>query len=149
MKRRFVRQNREIARANSLQSVRVKDLEAEVARLLAENVSLREEVIALQQELEKYQGSERLDVGVSCIKEKLEAKLAGISGIVMELGTLQQRHRPAGPSRSLLDATVHPVSPTDLHAMPPARSTRNPPLESDLPAIQEDKLYPRLSLEYV
>ena len=149
MKRRFVRQNREIARANSVQSVRVKDLEAEVARLLAENVSLREEVIALKQELEKYQGSERVDAGVSCIKEKLEAKLAEISSIVTDLGTLPQRRPLAGASRTLSDSTAHPVSPTDLHAMPPARSTRNPPLESDLPAIQEDKLYPRLSLEYV
>lgn len=149
VKRRFVRQNREIARANSLQSVRVKDLEAEVSRLLAENVSLREEVISLKQELESFQGSERVDAGVSCIKDKLEAKLAEISSIVTDLGTLPRRRPAAVPSRSLPDNPDQPVSPTDNHAMPAVRATRDPPFGSDLPVILEDKLYPRLSLECV
>src|SRR5699024_2821540 len=76
VKRRFVRQNREIARVNSIQSLRIRSLESEVSHLLSENVSLREQSISLGQELERYEAAKMLHDSVHDIKAKLDGKLA-------------------------------------------------------------------------
>ena len=47
-----MRQNREIARINSNQSVRIRSLENECARLLSENLELRSQVLRLEKELQ-------------------------------------------------------------------------------------------------
>lgn len=71
LKRRFVRQNREIARVNSIQSLRIRTLESDVSNLLAENVSLREQVIMLSQELERIESAKSLHDGVSQVGQVL------------------------------------------------------------------------------
>jgi hypothetical protein len=71
VKRRFVRQNREIARVNSIQSLRIRTLESDVSNLLAENVSLREQVIMLSQELERFESAKSLHDGVTQVGEVL------------------------------------------------------------------------------
>lgn len=71
VKRRFVRQNREIARVNSIQSLRIRTLESDVSNLLAENVSLREQVIMLSQELERIESAKSLHDGVSQVGQVL------------------------------------------------------------------------------
>jgi hypothetical protein len=71
VKRRFVRQNREIARVNSIQSLRIRTLESDVSNLLAENVSLREQVIMLSQELERVESAKSLHDGVTQVGQVL------------------------------------------------------------------------------
>ncbi|KAL1953215.1 hypothetical protein VTO42DRAFT_3381 [Malbranchea cinnamomea] len=144
LKRRFVRQNREIARVNSIQSVRIRSLEADVSRLLAENVSLREEVISLSQELEKYQGNERIYTGIESIKQNLEAKLAEVSSLVTELGSLRQRCHKTVALRPPQGNTGPVASPSTIESLASARSIRE--LAGGLPVIPEDKSYPRSSL---
>ena len=51
LKRRFIRQNRDLARSNSTQSVKIRQQEGEIAHLLSENASLREKVLQLENEL--------------------------------------------------------------------------------------------------
>lgn len=145
MKRRFVRQNREIARANSIQSVRIRTLEADVAQLLAENVSLREEVISLNQELEKYQGSERIDNGIDSVKATLEAKLAEVSSIVSGLGNLRRRCPMTASSQPFRGTADRAASPNEFEGMPNVRPFADTAV-GGLPVILEDKCYPRLSL---
>lgn len=145
MKRRFVRQNREIARANSIQSVRIKTLEADVAQLLAENVSLREEIISLNHELEKYQGSERIDNSINSVKAALEAKLAEVSSIVSGLGNLRRGCQTAASSQIFRENADPAVSPTEFGGMSNPRSFTDMAV-GGLPVIPEDKCYPRLSL---
>ncbi|CAG8946256.1 unnamed protein product [Penicillium salamii] len=139
VKRRFVRQNREIARVNSMQSLRIRSLESEVSHLLSENVSLRKQVINLTQETERLEAGKMLHNGIYDIKSKLDAKLAELSSLATDLGSLprrvgklcdeqSQRPKQAPESRPRTD---------DLFGHDDGR----------LPAIVEDKYYPRRTLE--
>lgn len=93
VKRRFARQNREIARANSIQSLRIRSLEADVSRLHAENCSLRERIISLNHEHEKHQiaPSQRIDNEVMALKEKMETKVTELNSLIHSLGSLPQQ----------------------------------------------------------
>ncbi|KAJ5086298.1 hypothetical protein NUU61_007605 [Penicillium alfredii] len=128
LKRRFVRQNREIARVNSMQSLRIRSLESEVSHLLSENVSLREQVITLGQEIERLEAAKMLHNGVYEIKSRLDAKLAELSNLATDLGMLP---RKVG---KLCDAQSAPADSDQGE-------------DGRLPAILEDKFYPRRTLE--
>ncbi|KAL6715089.1 hypothetical protein ACLMJK_007350 [Lecanora helva] len=148
LKRRFVRQNREIARANSTQSVRIRNLECEVSQLLGENVSLREEVIKLQNELEKNT-NKNVRAGVDSIKGKLEAKLSEIGALVQNLGEVQKTTdiRRAQKRRS--------INRTSPKTSPDQKVWKNTMTLSEavgcaddrLPPIMEDKYYPRRTMD--
>ncbi|WEW55629.1 hypothetical protein PRK78_001060 [Emydomyces testavorans] len=147
LKRRFVRQNREIARANSVQSTRIRTLESEVSSLVAENVTLREKISQLNRELEKHQGSERFDNQLSIIKEKLEAKLVELSGLVSDLGSLPQKRGHSLATKQTLESSGLLRSPIPCHR--PAKASQSTPIaeEDRLPVILEDKQYPRSTPE--
>ncbi|OGM39457.1 shugoshin [Aspergillus bombycis] len=146
LKRRFVRQNREIARVNSIQSLRIRSLESEVSHLLSENVSLRERVINLSQEIERFEAAKLFQDGVYDIKAKLDNKLMELEGLVADLGALPRRlNKPvdgttevAHQERSGLDSR-HNIADLEAYSA----------LEQDgrLPVILEDKYYPRKTLE--
>ncbi|KAJ6088280.1 hypothetical protein N7486_009541 [Penicillium sp. IBT 16267x] len=140
LKRRFVRQNKEIARVNSMQSLRIRSLESEVAHLLAENVSLRQQVINVTQETERLEAAKMLHAGVYEIKSRLDAKLTELNELASELGMLP---RKAGK----LDKSV-PDRPKAAGSRPQATDLDYPGAEDGrLPAILEDKCYPRKSLK--
>ena len=88
VKRRFIRQNREIARVNSTQSLRIRNLEAEISRLLAENISLREQAINSAQEAERWRSSHKVITEVGHLKDRLESRLSEVSALVTELAVL-------------------------------------------------------------
>ncbi|KAH9827027.1 Shugoshin C terminus [Teratosphaeria destructans] len=71
--RRLVRHHRELAKANSSQSLRVRDLESEKKRLLSDNLELREKTFRVESEL--WQGERRL---TDILKEELQARLADL-----------------------------------------------------------------------
>ncbi|KAK9490931.1 hypothetical protein V1508DRAFT_423273 [Lipomyces doorenjongii] len=48
VKRRFLRQNRELARVNSSHSTRIGNLESKIASLISENLELRQQIISLE-----------------------------------------------------------------------------------------------------
>lgn len=148
MKRRFIRQNREIARVNSSQSIRIRNLETEIARLLAENVAVREEAIRANAEAERWKASCRLGKEVVRMKEQLELKLCEVNALVGELGALpekvaarrsSQRRRHGG----LVSELIKPVEDREARQ----RHTALLEQEGRLPAILEDKHYPRRTLE--
>ena len=87
LKRRFTRQNREIARSNSTQSLRIRDLESEVSRLLAENLNLREAVVSLEHQVQKreVEGQQQVVDHVEDITRRLNAKMQEFGGLVTEL----------------------------------------------------------------
>ncbi|KAJ5691472.1 hypothetical protein N7488_012207 [Penicillium malachiteum] len=138
LKRRFVRQNREIARVNSMQSLRIRSLESEVSHLLAENVSLRQEVINLTQETERLAAAKTLHSGIYDIKSRLDTKLAELNDLASELGMLPRKatklDKPDHERPKVAEARPQPM---DLEGMDDGR----------LPAILEDKSYPRRTLE--
>ncbi|KKK24394.1 hypothetical protein ARAM_004383 [Aspergillus rambellii] len=149
LKRRFVRQNREIARVNSIQSLRIRSLESEVSHLLAENVSLREQLISLSQELERFEAARTLQDGVYDVKSRLDSKLVELGNLVAELGSLPRQFSKTCREKSESTSQVPPRRP-DLSLRPNAADSEwNPNVEADgrLPIILEDKYYPRRTLE--
>ncbi|KAL2783420.1 hypothetical protein BJX66DRAFT_318538 [Aspergillus keveii] len=153
LKRRFVRQNREIARVNSIQSLRIRGLESEVSHLLSENVSLREQVITLTQELERFEAAKTLRDGVYDIKTRLDSKLVELGSLVTGLGNLPRQYSKTTRER----AESESESPTERHSRRPSfvnqvngaesEPTLNLEVDGRLPVILEDKYYPRRTLE--
>ncbi|KAL4813996.1 Shugoshin [Aspergillus spinulosporus] len=147
LKRRFVRQNREIARVNSIQSLRIRSLESEVSHLLSENVSLREQIITLTQELERFEAARTLHDGVYDIKARLDSKLVELGNLITELGSLPRRYSRAirengesAPARQSRESgSKKEVDDTD-----PEPNFGF--LDGRLPVIMEDKFYPRRTL---
>ncbi|CAG8391971.1 unnamed protein product [Penicillium salamii] len=139
VKRRFVRQNREIARVNSMQSLRIRSLESEVSHLLSENVSLRKQVINLTQETERLEAGKMLHNGIYDIKSKLDAKLAELSSLATDLGSLPRRVGKLCDEQS--------QRPKQAPESRPRTEDLFGPDDGRLPAIVEDKYYPRRTLE--
>ncbi len=148
MKRKFMRQNRDIARANSTQSLRIRNLENETSRLLAENLGLREQILRLQTEIENGR-AQRISEHTGAIKSQLEAKLLEISALITELGDA-----PVPKKKSPRDGKVTRASPNTSPEQKYWRNgcTLNEAVggqEGRLPPILENKLFPRRTLEYV
>ncbi|KAJ5772810.1 hypothetical protein N7457_007706 [Penicillium paradoxum] len=139
LKRRFVRQNREIARVNSLQSLRIRSLESEVSHLLSENVSLRKQIINLTQETERLEAGKMLHNGIYDIKSKLDAKLAELNSLATELGSL-----PRKVGKLCSEQFDRPKQAAESR---PRTEDTNGGEDGRLPAIVEDKYYPRRTLE--
>lgn len=135
-------------RVNSTQSVRIRNLEGDVSRLLSENLALRERIITLHHEVEKKPGRAMLD-GISAVKGRLEAKLTELGELVQELGVVTTaRERRRSSKRRSMDCSSPRRSPDQ-------RTWRNGlgcsgfagGLEGRLPPILEDKYFPRKTLE--
>lgn len=130
-----------------MQSLRIRSLESEVSHLLAENVSLREQVINLTQEIERLEAAKLLHDGVHEIKGRLDAKLAELTILVSDLGTLprkvsrlggektEESNRPKATAPELRPRMTDPEFHTGVD-------------DGKLPAIIEGKYYPRRTLEY-
>lgn len=159
MKRRFVRQNRELARLvdahpfeaqsadrlrnNSTQSQRIRNLELETSRLLGENIHLRERIIQLETELDSSRNS-YATAKVDAIKDRLDAKIQELGGLVAELGLLQKparkaRRRTQSPKRS-----PNQKEWKNAHTLAEVMGGQQ---GGRLPTIVEDKHYPRRTLE--
>jgi hypothetical protein len=125
---------------NSAQAVRIRNLESEVSRLLAENLELRGQIIT--QETQPYR-SRNFISHVGEIRSELDSKLQEIATLVAKLD------RPVKEARRSSTGTRLPK------AKPRTSEERMQMMESlvdqegRLPAIIENKYYPRRTLEYV
>ena len=137
VKRRFIRQNRELAKNNSNQSLRIRSLELEVSRLLADNLELRNQVLQLQNEVYTAQ-SKASNAAVRKGKEELQAKIAELSGLVEGIEEAQD------DAADRWDATKgkRPIEGNWRERQPLTELMR----DSQMPTIVEDKLYPRRTL---
>lgn len=144
-----MRQNRDIARVNSTQSQRIRNLENEISRMLAENLRLREVIIRQQNELENSK-SQRIVDHASAVKSQLEAKLLEIGALISGLGDEAPQQKKQSPK-------VGKVAKTSLSKSPAQRNGNNicnlneavAAQEGRLPPIPENKTYPRRTLEFV
>lgn len=135
VKRRFIRQNRELAKNNSNQSLRIRSLELEVSKLLAENHGLREDVYRLQREA----GSQTASTVVSRIKDELQAKLAELDVLVKGLDGAQTE---AGLAQESTSGERAPLQGPWRERQPLLEAMR----DSQMPTILEDKSFPRRTL---
>ena len=139
-----MRQNRDIARANSTQSLRIRALENEVAKLLSDNLDLRGHILRLQNELENGK-AQRTAAHAQHIKSQLEGKLKEIGALLGGLG-----QTPASLPKGKTARASPSTSPTqknwkNLCSLSEAMAGQ----EGRLPPILENKQYPRKTLEYV
>ncbi|KAH8811904.1 hypothetical protein F5884DRAFT_294632 [Xylogone sp. PMI_703] len=146
LKRKFIRQNRDIARVNSTQSLRIRNLENETSRLLAENLRLREQILRLETELQTGR-AQRVAQNATKVKSQVDAKLAEIVALIATLGDEAQRS-PRSP-RTGKYLRTSPRQSLDQRGWKSA-STLSEAIatqEGKLPTIVEDKFYPRRTLE--
>ncbi|EXJ82532.1 hypothetical protein A1O3_06345 [Capronia epimyces CBS 606.96] len=149
LKRRFIRQNREIARVNSTQSQRIRNLETEISRLVAENISLREQAIAAQAEAGRWRNANNVNREILDMKDRMERKVNELSLLIAEMGQLPEKAAEKGRRKS---GMRDPRNSTDQgwlnrQSVREAIASDREPYDGRLPVIQEDKLYPRRTLE--
>jgi chromosome segregation ATPase len=140
VKRRFVRQNREIARVNSLQSLRIQSLEAELSHLLKENAALKEQVISLTQDAEKYAAGRAFHKEIHQCKDKLAVKVSELNKLVSELGLIPENFMK---KTAHLEAEGETQRSTDTNRRPITWNDNG----DRLPTIMEDKYFPRRTLK--
>jgi hypothetical protein len=130
-------------RTNSQQSIRIRSLENDCSRLLAENLTLREQVLQLQNTLES-QSSRPSFENIDAVKSKLEAKMLELGGLVAELGQMKKvDERSRRKSQSL--ATRRSPEERQWRSGLGLQEVQN----QMLPTITEDKFYPRRTMGYV
>ncbi|KAG9190714.1 hypothetical protein G6011_08802 [Alternaria panax] len=139
LKRRFLRQNRELAKTNSIQSIRIRSLETDCSRLLAENLVLREQVLNLHNTIESRPALDQIDV----VKTQLEAKLSELSSLVAGLSRTRGGHeRDRGRRKSQMTAKRKSGEERQWRSGLGLQEVEN----SMLPTITEDKYYPRRTM---
>ncbi len=138
-----------LARANSTQSLRIRNLESEISRLLAENIAFREQCIKLQYEVDNGPGRGAMEA-VGEIKGRLEAKLTELGCLVQELGIDQKCKRNRSPRRKSTIRCSPKRSPDQKNwknALTLSEVTGG--IDGRLSPIVEDKYFPRRTMEYV
>lgn len=171
VKRKYKRQNRDIASVNTSQAVRIRSLENETSKLLAENLELREENLRLRSEIENGK-ARRVADRVNVVKSQLEERLLEIGALISGLGeeSPPRKRSPHLPRQlgGLRSTSHHPRSLEEKkwenlaplnedgtspgHKMPPRKNLTslnediNSP-DGKLPPILENKYYPRRTLE--
>ena len=139
VKRRFIRQNRDLARNNSNQSLRIRSLELEVSRLLADNLELRERAFRIESDLSAARDNVSGDA-VRRLRDDLQAKIAELSGIV---GGLDDA---VGQKDGGLE-TTQTRERKPIEGQWRERQTLTEAMrDSQMPTIAEDKQYPRTTL---
>jgi hypothetical protein len=140
-----MRQNRDIARVNSTQSLRIRNLENETSKLLADNLSLREQILRLQAQLEEGRAQVIAD-HTRELKAQLEVKILEIAALVNNLGDVDTRRKR--PSKDVTkSATSSPTQKNWRSSCSLADTLASQ--EGRLPPILENKSYPRRTLEYI
>lgn len=142
VKRRFLRQNRELAKTNSTQSIRIRSLENDCSRLLAENLALREQVLSLHNTVESRPAFDHIDA----IKSQLETKIQELGGLVASLTQPKNRRdKDVDRRKSQLLAKRRSGEERQWRSGLGLQEVEN----AMLPTITEDKFYPRRTMGYV
>ncbi|KAI1657447.1 hypothetical protein F4813DRAFT_76621 [Daldinia decipiens] len=139
LRRKFLRQNRDIARVNSTQSLKIRTLENECVRLLSENLDLRGQILRLQTELEDSRAQKIAHHALE-IKEKMEAQLAEWGTMLASLGhePTPRSRSPRGPKRVKRRSSIGRGSMSEWRR----RDTVSSMKDLEAAALQEGRLAP-------
>lgn len=155
VRRRFLRQNRDIARINSTQSLRIRSLENECARMLSENLQLRGQILHLESELRESSAQRIADHAME-IKEKMEAQLLEWGTMLANLGNepLPRNRSPRAHKKARLQPSPRRSSGFQWQRRDPTPETMREMedaanQEGRLAPIWENKSCPRGTLGYV
>ncbi|KAK0740971.1 hypothetical protein B0T18DRAFT_491487 [Schizothecium vesticola] len=134
LRRKFLRQNRDLARVNSNQSNRIRILENEYARLLSDNLDLRGQVMRLQKELENDTTRRVADQAIE-LKARMEAKLAELGSMLATFGDEPPAKRHSPERKKYINA-----SPRSIRKTAQRKPREN--VDQDALAAQEGRLPP-------
>ncbi|KAK3989861.1 hypothetical protein QBC44DRAFT_381200 [Cladorrhinum sp. PSN332] len=148
LRRKFLRQNRDIAKINSDQSQKIRRLENDCACLLSENLDLRGQIIRLEKQLEDNSARRIADHALE-IKAKLEEQLADFGALLGNLGM-----EPPAKRHSSSEGRRFSKPRRSSARSPPARKRRDTNVDPEtlaaqegrLPPIFENKSYPRATM---
>lgn len=149
VRRKFLRQNRDLARINSNQSSRIRLLDSQYACLLSENLDLRAQVLRLQKELENDTTRRVADQAME-IKARMEAKLAELGDMLATFGDEPPAKRHSPERRKFINASPRSVRKTAQRK--PRENVDQDALaaqEGRLPPIYESKSVARATMKYV
>ncbi|PHH74748.1 hypothetical protein CDD80_2871 [Ophiocordyceps camponoti-rufipedis] len=95
LRKKMLRQNRDLAKSNNARALRIRDLENECACMLSENLELRGRILELEKQLEDNDARRVADHALA-IKSKLEAQLSDWTALLAGLGVEppQKRRSP-------------------------------------------------------
>jgi hypothetical protein len=141
VKRRFIRQNRELAKNNSTQSLRIRSLEIEVSRLLQTNLELREELLRARNS-EHDARRQSTTEGVRGFKEEMMAKLRELSGIVE--GIEEDKQQRVDESQDREERRMSVLSQMEFRERQPLAELMR---DCQMPTIDEDEIHQRRTLE--
>jgi len=141
VKRRFIRQNRELAKNNSTQSLRIRSLEIEVSRLLQTNLELREELLRARN-FEHDARRQSTTEGVRSFKEEMMAKLRELSGIVE--GIEEDKQQRVNDLQEREERRMSVLSQMEFRERQPLAELMR---DCQMPTIDEDKVHQRRTLE--
>ncbi|KAH9239903.1 hypothetical protein K456DRAFT_47948 [Colletotrichum gloeosporioides 23] len=149
LRRKLLRQNRDLAKANAVHLLRIRTIEADFARSLSDNLRLESRIIELEKELEDNNARRIADHALD-IRSRLEAQLSECMSVLSSLGQEPPTKRHASPrgrrsSRASLPLQSPPRRrpPRELMREAGARA----PEDDKLPTIAENKSYPRATLD--
>ncbi|KAH0427071.1 shugoshin c terminal domain-containing protein [Colletotrichum camelliae] len=149
LRRKLLRQNRDLAKANAVHLLRIRTIEADFARSLSDNLRLESRVIELEKELEDNNARRIADHALD-IRSRLEAQLSECMSVLSSLGQEPPTKRHASPrgrrsSRASLPLQSPPRRrpPRELMREAGARA----PEDDKLPTIAENKSCPRATLD--
>lgn len=155
VRRKFLRQNRDIARVNSAQSLRIRSLEGECGRLLSENLTLNGRILELERALEESRSAQRIADHALDIKARMEAQLiewgAMLEGLGVEPAAKRKATMSPGGRRTMKSRKSEDRSPAATRRPRESRSAEEVAAmqEGRLPPIHENKTYPRRTMRYV
>lgn len=141
VKRRFIRQNRELAKNNSSQSLRIRSLEIEVSRVLQTNLELREELLRARN-LEQDARQQSTKDGVRGFKVEMMAKLKELSGIVE--GIEESKEEKPDDMLEREERRMSVLSQMDFRDRQPLADLMR---DCQMPTIDENKSHPRRTME--
>ncbi|KAL7962398.1 hypothetical protein V8C34DRAFT_270218 [Trichoderma compactum] len=101
LRKKMLRQNRELAKTNNIRALRIRELENECACMLSENLELRSRILELEKQVNDSE-SRRIADHAMAIKAKLESQLTEWGSLIAELGLEPpaKRHSPMIKRRS-------------------------------------------------
>ncbi|KXX74276.1 Shugoshin [Madurella mycetomatis] len=147
LRRKFLRQNRDIAKINSDQSQKIRRLENDCAHLLSENLELRAQILRLEKKIEDNSAQRIADHALE-IKAKLEAQLSEFGSLLGSLGLEppSKRYSPDGRRIAKSRQSIARSPPQRKRHGTAADEEALAEQEGRLPPIYENKTYPRATM---
>ncbi|KND94516.1 Shugoshin [Tolypocladium ophioglossoides CBS 100239] len=145
VRRKMLRQNRDLAKSNNIRALRIRELENECACMLSENLELRGRILELEQQVQDNEARRIADHALA-IKAKLEAQLTEWGTLLAGLGLEppMKRHSPRirKSIKQRMSFSANRLSPSQRRLRDVARDIE------ELGHISENKSCPRPSMKY-